>query len=36
MRTEAKLDALGLSLFLTVLFTGDGIKPPLARDHYAR
>jgi hypothetical protein len=24
-----------VEIVLTVLFTGDGTKPPLARDHYA-
>lgn len=40
--TRAAIGCQGLAtnhsveIVLTVLFTGDGIKPPLARDHYAR
>ena len=40
--TRAAIGCQGLAInhsveiVLTVLFTGDGLKPPLARDHYAR
>ena len=40
--TRAAIGCLGLALnhsveiVLSVLFTGDGVRPPLARDHYAR
>lgn len=40
--TRAAIGCQGLStnhsveIVLTVLFTGDGVKPPLARDHYVK